>query len=92
MFGRKWELKTPVARGKTIIKNTLWKVTDQGKRNAVLDVTFLDESMEWIFNKIKEHLETVRKGEYGDNGKPITNNDLIDSILVVRGKKIIRYK
>ena len=48
--------------------------------------------MEWIFNKIKEHLETVRKGEYGDNGKPITNDDLIDSILVVRGKKIIRYK
>lgn len=92
MFGRNWELKTPIAKGETIIKNTLWKITDQGKRNAVLDVTFLDESMKWVFNKIKEHLETIRKGEYDDKGKPIINNDLIDSILVVRGKKIIRYK
>lgn len=92
MFGRNWELKTPIAKSETIIKNTLWKITDQGKRNAVLDVTFLDESMEWVFGKIKEHLEIIRKGEYDDKGKPITNNDLIDSILVVRGKKIIRYK
>lgn len=92
MFGRNWELKTPIAKSETIIKNTLWKITDQGKRNAVLDVTFLDESMEWVFGKIKEHLETIRKGEYDDKGKQITNNDLIDSILVVRGKKIIRYK
>ena len=92
MFGRNWELKTPIADNDSAIKYLFWRITDQGKRNAVIDVTFFNKDLPWIFNKIKEHLETVRKGEYDDKGKPITNNDLIDSILVVRGKKIIRYK
>lgn len=92
MFGRNWELKTPIAENDSAIKYLFWRITDQGKRNAVIDVTYFNKDLSWIFNKIKEHLETVRKGEYDEKGKPITNNDLIDSILVVRGKKIIRYK
>ncbi len=92
MFGRNWELKTPIAENDSTIKYLFWRITDQGKRNAVLDVTYFNKDLPWIFNKIKEHLETIRKGEYDKNGKLITNNDLIDSVLVVRGKKIIRYK
>lgn len=92
MFGRNWELKTPIAENDSTIKYLFWRITDQGKRNAVIDVTYFNRDLPWIFKKIKEHLETVRKGEYNEKGKLITNNDLIDSVLVVRGKKIIRCK
>lgn len=92
MFGRNWELKTPIAENDSAIKYLFWRITDQGKRNAVIDVTYFNRDLPWIFKKIKEHLETVRKGEYNEKGKLITNNDLIDSVLVVRGRKIIRYK
>ena len=92
MFGRNWELKTPITENDSAIKYLFWRITDQGKRNAVIDVTYFNRDLPWIFKKIKEHLETVRKGEYNEKGKLITNNDLIDSVLVVRGRKIIRYK
>lgn len=93
MLGREWELKTISKKTDGIIKYTFWKITDQGKRNAILDVTYLNRKLEWVFSKIRTYLEIIRKGEFDDiEGKPITNNDLIDSVIVVRNKKLIRYK
>lgn len=92
MLGREWELKTIKRKTNTSIKNVLWKITDQGKRNAILDVTFLNRKLGWIFERIKNHLAIKRYGEYDLEGNVLTNDDLLDAILVVRGKKLIRYK
>ena len=93
MLGREWELKTISKKTEDIIKYVFWKISDQGKRNAILDVSYLNRKLEWVFSKIARHLSVVRKGEYRElDGAPIRNYDLFDSIIVVRGLKLIRYK
>ena len=92
MLGREWELKTISRKTNTIIKNVIWKITDQGKRNAIIDTTFLNRKLEWIFSKIEQHLNLERKGEYRDDGSKLKNYDLLDSLIVVRANKLIRYK
>jgi len=93
MLGKEWELKTISRKTESIIKYIFWKISDQGKRNVIFDVTYLGRRLEWVFDKIRQHLTTVRRGEYREkDGAPLRNDDLFDAIIIVRGNKLIRYK
>jgi len=80
IIGKQWELKTPTETSETIIRNTIWKITDQGKRNAILDVTYLDRNMKWIIDKVENHLAIAK------------NSRALDNLLIVRGNKFIQMK
>lgn len=80
VFGVNWELKTPTSTGEMVIRNTINKATDQGKRYIMIDVTYLDKNMSWIFDKLEKHLSVKN------------NSEKIDGIIIVRGNKFIKYK
>ena len=63
-----------------VIRNTINKATDQGKRYIMIDVTYLDKNMSWIFDKLEKHLSVKN------------NSEKIDGIIIVRGNKFIKYK
>lgn len=78
--GIKWELKTPITISNMIIRNTINKATDQNKAYVIIDTTFMEADLLWIFRKIKEHLAISK------------NNQKIKGLLVVRGCHLIRWK
>lgn len=80
VFGVNWGLKTPTSTGEMVIRNTINKATDQGKRYIMIDVTYLDKNMSWIFDKLEKHLSVKN------------NSEKIDGIIIVRGNKFIKYK
>ena len=80
MLSDKWELKTRVSMGDNAISWAISKVTDGNKTNVILDVSYMNRPLTWIFDKIDMHLATNK------------NAHKITGIFVVREGRLIRYK
>lgn len=80
IFNQEWELKTRIKTDATTIMWALIKATDKNKENIILDVSYMDKPLSWVFNKVDEHLEKNK------------NAHKIKKIVIVRGKKFIQYK
>lgn len=80
MLSRRWELKTRVATGDNTIKWAIINATDKGKNDIIIDVSYMDRPLSWVFEKIKTHLATNK------------NANKITGIIVVREGRLIRYK
>lgn len=80
IFNKEWELKTRIKTDPTTIMWALIKATDKNKENIILDVSYMDKPLSWVFNKVDEHLLKNK------------NANKIKNIIIVRGKKFIQYK
>lgn len=79
-LGHDWELKTPITVSEMIIRNVIYKATDQEKSYIVLDVSFLPMKMSEVIEKVKKHLGIK------------VNNDKVEGLIIARGYHLIRYK
>lgn len=66
--------------GEYTIRNDIWHATDFGKRNIILDVTWMSAEMSWTLLRVMRHINIEK------NGKKI------DNLLVVRNDFIIKIK
>ena len=79
-LSKPWELKTMISKSGKSIQYILWRVTDQNKRNIIVDTSYTTVSFSEILDMAYRHL-TI----FG-------NDRLIENLLIVRGDKIIRVK
>lgn len=84
LFGKQWELKNPIIHeNKTpgrLITNTIWKATDKGKLNIWIDATNLNMGLNTIIQQAINHMENIHNG------------NLVEHLIIQRGKKIIQLK
>lgn len=84
--GREYELKSiSTELNPTTVRNVLFRATDKGKRNIYIDVVNKNISLDDVIRDAKHHLATKRR-----DGK--LNSDMIDSLVVFKGDKLVKIK
>lgn len=79
--GKEWELKTLVGKSGFTIANAIWRATDRGKSNIILDTTFNSKlNLQQIIQYVLGHLRCRR------------NNRKVHNLIVVRREKFVRIK